>query len=379
VLGGKKPSAGHAVCAPSHFSAASHTPPLATRQTTPAFPAGCWQVALEPSQVSVVHGSPSSGHVVPAVAFTSAGHASCVPSHVSATSQTPAAGRQTNVLGCFASGHVVLAPSHTSATSHGEPFAARHVVPALPAGCWHRLLAPLHWSLVQTLPSSEQVVPDFTLASVGHASSAPSQKSVASHSPAAGRHTVLVGAFASAHVVLVPSQKSATSHGEPFATRHAVPALPAGCWHAALAPSHWSVVHTLPSSGQLVPAVVFASVVQALFVPSHLSATSHGPADGRQTNVFGSFTSLVQALLVPSQLSATSHGPADGRQTNDAGCFASAVQPLEVPSQWSSLSHGPAEARHTVDAGSLASAGHAVAVPSQRSAASHTPAAARHT
>src|SRR5206468_2571048 len=64
VLEDRKLSAGQLALVPVQFSAPSHTPAEA-RQTVPALPAGCWQILLLPSQVSVVHGLPSSEHAVP--------------------------------------------------------------------------------------------------------------------------------------------------------------------------------------------------------------------------------------------------------------------------------------------------------------------------
>src|SRR5207248_11536377 len=51
---------------------------------------------------------------------------------------------------------------------------------------------------------------------------------------------------------------------------------------------------------------------QSLLAPSQLSATSHTPAEGRQTAVL--LTSAGHAALVPVQLSATSQTPAEPRQ-----------------------------------------------------------------
>src|SRR5207253_3183803 len=62
---GRKPSQGQAVPVPSQVSASSQSP-AAARHTVPAFPAACWQSLLLPSQVSAVHGLPSSVQVVPA-------------------------------------------------------------------------------------------------------------------------------------------------------------------------------------------------------------------------------------------------------------------------------------------------------------------------
>src|SRR5206468_228421 len=156
--------------------------------------------------VSAVQGLPSSVHAVPAVCFTSLGH-------------------------------VVLVPVQVSVASHSST-AARHSAPALPAGCWHELLMPLHWSSVQGLVSAVQAVPDGFLTSDGQ-------------------------------LVLDPSQLSATSHSPPTA-RQPAPALPAGCWQVVLVPLHWSRVQGLPSSVQAAPALP-AGCWQVLFVPSHWS------------------------------------------------------------------------------------------------------------
>jgi hypothetical protein len=58
------------------------------------------------------------------------------------------------------------------------------------------------------------------------------------------------------------------------------------------------------------------------------------------------------------QVSATSHGPADGRQTKDDGRNSSSGHWAEVPVQVSATSQGPADGRHTVVAGSNRSGGH---------------------
>src|SRR5439155_634801 len=89
--------------------------------------AGCWQTALLPLQVSVVHTLPSSVQTVPFALKVSLGQ-------------------------------VLLVPVQLSATSH-SPAAARHTAPAFPAGCVHVALEPLHTSVVHALPSSVQLVP----------------------------------------------------------------------------------------------------------------------------------------------------------------------------------------------------------------------------
>src|SRR2546426_816965 len=67
---------------------------------------------------------------------------------------------------------------------------------------------------------------------------APGQVSSTSHSFVAVRHTVLADRKPLAgQAVLVPVHVSATSHG-PATARHVAPAFPAGCWQASFVPSH---------------------------------------------------------------------------------------------------------------------------------------------
>src|SRR5207249_2333202 len=159
-------------------------------------------------------------------------------------------------------GHTVLEPVQVSSTSQ-VPAAVRHTAPALPAGCWQVTFVPSHSSAVQGLPSEVHAVPLPDLASAGQLGPVPGQFSAGSHSPAEARHCVLEDANPSAgQVVLVPVHVSATSH-TPADARHTVPALPAGCWQAALVPSHWSAVHGLLSAVHAVPADFFASAGQS--------------------------------------------------------------------------------------------------------------------
>src|SRR5947207_2996979 len=225
---------------------------------------------------------------------------------------------------------MLVAPGQVSATSHSFA-AARHTVPAFPAGCVHVALVPLHTSVVQGSPSAVQAVPLGWKASVGQ-------------------------------VVLVPVQLSATSHS-PATARHSAPAFPAGCVQVLVLPSHRSRVQGLVSAVHAVPAGWLASVGQMVLVPVQLSATSHSPAAARhtappfpagcvhvaleplQTSVVHALPSSVQraeerrvgndgqAVLVPVQLSARSHSPAGARQTVTAASSASAAQlaPVSVP------------------------------------------------
>src|SRR5207249_4451828 len=157
--------------------------------------------------------------------------------------------------------------------------------------------------------------PAALMASAGQVALVPVQFSAASHRSTAARQTVLDDRKASVgQLVLVPVQVSAASQG-PAAARHTVPAFPAGCVHVALVPLHTSVVHTLPSSVQVVPLAFKASVGQTVVTPSQVSARSHSPAAARQTVPAVLMASAGQVVLVPVQVSAMSHPPAAARHT----------------------------------------------------------------
>ena len=98
---------------------------------------------------------------------------------------------------------------------------------------------------------------------------------------------------------------------------------------------------------QLVDAEAKVSAGHAPLVPVQFSATSHCPAEARQT-VLEDLKTSTHVLLVPLQWSAPSQAP-----------------PCEVPVQ-------------LVVADANASAGHAPDVPVQVSATSHWPAEPRH-
>src|SRR5207247_2790883 len=152
-------------------------------------------------------------------------------------------------------GQVVLVPVQVSAMSHPPETAARHTVPALPAGCVQATepTVPLHTSVVQTLPSSVHAVPAALTASAGQ-------------------------------VVLVPVQVSARSHSL-TAARHTAPAFPTGCVQAgeSRVPLHTSVVQGLPSSVQADPAALTASAGQVVLAPVQVSARSHSLTAARHT------------------------------------------------------------------------------------------------
>ena len=114
-------------------------------------------------------------------------------------------------------------------------------------------------------------------------------------------------------------------------------------------------------------------------VPGQVSATSHGPAAGRQiTNVDANLSSGHSAERLV-QNSATSHGPAAGRHTVVTGKSRSSGHWAERPLQVSATSQGPADGRHTVPGNWKTLGGHAAERPVQVSATSHGPAASRHT
>src|SRR5262249_12804183 len=213
VPGGVRASGGQLVAKTSQGSGRSHAR-AAARRVAPAWPAGCWHPALTPLHSSSVHGLPSDKQIDPLGFNVSGGHVVEVPSQVSATSQSPASARQT--------------------------------VPALAGGCWHRLLVPLHWSVVHGSPSDVHAAPLGRLASAGQLAALPGQFSAKSHSPAAARQTVAAEMKASAgQLLLTPLHDSAMSQ-TPAAARHTA----------------W----------------LFVSTGQVLLVPSQFSAVSHTPA-----------------------------------------------------------------------------------------------------
>ena len=140
---GSNMSVGHVLLVPVQVSSTSQAP-AAARHTVPALPAACWQASLVPLHVSVVQTLPSSVQAVPLACLASAGHVALLPVQKSSRSQSSTDGRQTVVEDWNASaGHVELVPVHVSATSQ-TPAEARHVAPALPAGCWQASAVPLH-------------------------------------------------------------------------------------------------------------------------------------------------------------------------------------------------------------------------------------------
>src|SRR5207249_6258751 len=118
--------------------------------------------------------------------------------------------------------------------------AAEHCLASFRVGFRYVTLVPSHWSSVQGFPSEVHVVPLVLFASTGHAPPAvPGQFSATSHSPAAVRHTKVLGLNPSVgQLAPVPVHTSSGSHASPEPVRHTAPAFPAGCWQATLVPSH---------------------------------------------------------------------------------------------------------------------------------------------
>jgi hypothetical protein len=243
----------------------------------------------------------------------SAGQSSFTPSQLSTTSQTPADERQTAVL--FASaGQSTPTPSQ---------FSVRSQSPAL----------------------ERQTTNAPCTLSAGQAPLEPVQFSARSHTPAEARQTVLLDRKTSTHVLAVPRQWSAAS------SSHAPPCEP---------PVHGVAAEANPSAGQSLP------------TPSQLSATSHWPAEDRQTAEL--FRSAGHPLLEPVQFSAGSHTPPEERHTVLLDLNMS-THVLAPPRQWSagSSSHAPpCEAPvHGVAAEANTFAGQLPLLPVQFSATSH--------
>src|SRR5207247_8648531 len=89
--------------------------------------------------------------------------------------------------------------------------------------------------------------------------------------------------------------------------RHRAPCVPAVCWQAPPAPSHWPSVPPWRSSVLAAPLVFFASAGHAPpAVPGQFSATSHSPPAPRHTKLLDCTTSAGQLALVPVHTSSGS-------------------------------------------------------------------------
>jgi hypothetical protein len=232
-------SGGHALLVPVQVSVTSQTP-ADERQTAPALPAGCWQKSLDPLQVSVVHGFPSSVQAVPFGSLASGGQGALVPVQFSVRSHSPPEARHTVVEDLKTSvGHVLLVPVQTSATSQ-MPAEERHGLPALPAGCCLASCVPSQVSVVHGLPSSVHAVPFDFFASAGQVAPLPVQFSVRSHSSTERRQVTVEDLNASfGHDwPAVPVQSSATSQMPADARQTKVLDWVVAGGHVALDPVH---------------------------------------------------------------------------------------------------------------------------------------------
>src|SRR5438067_1529386 len=127
-----------------------------------------------------------------------------------------------------------------------------------------------------------QCVPLEAKTSAGQAPEEPVQVSATSHWPAEARQVTVLAWKTSTQVLLVPVQWSALSVSQ---------APPCD------APVQLVALEAKPSAGQVPD------------VPVQSSATSHWPADARQTNVLA-LKASTQVLLVPVQRSAVSSSQA---------------------------------------------------------------------
>lgn len=168
-------------------------------------------------------------------------------------------------------GQAVELPVHVSAGSH-TPADGLHTTPALPAGCWHALLEPLHWSRVQGRPSLVQATPLPLTESAGQAVELPVQVSARSQSPVAARQVLPA---LPAVALQLPLLQRPTSHGLPgFGSVQVVPFALTGLLQvpdAPHTPALWhseSGVHTLTLQHRpLVQKPVLQSLLSVQFSP----------------------------------------------------------------------------------------------------------------
>src|SRR5207249_3209551 len=128
---------------------------------------------------------------------------------------------------------------------------------------------------------------------------------------------------------------------------HEAPAFPAGCWHAARVPLHWSTVHGLLSSVHAVPGGLRTSAGHVELEPVQVSAGSHTPVEARQlTPAFP--VACWQRSFVPSHLSVVQALPSSVQAVPFVFLTSVAGHVVLDPVQVSARSHSPAAARHVV-------------------------------
>src|SRR6185369_16848801 len=285
----------------------------------------CWQVP-ELSQVSSVHGFPSSVHGVPA----GAAHVSAVSSQV--LLQTPTHGVPV---------WLQVPPPHDSVPLQKTPSSQVFEL----AGCVHEMSVPSHTSVVQTLPSLVHGVLLGCTLSAAQFLVVPSQRSIASHTPALPRQTVVVGAtLSTGHVAAVPLQVSAVSQ-IPAALRQTIVAENESAGQNGAVPLQRSTASQTPFEPRqisVVPANVSAG--QLSDVPVHVSDVSQMPLAERQIDVLRELAG--HDALAPLQTSAVSQTPADSRHSVPVR-KPSTGHDLAVPLQLSLVSQTPFADRHS--------------------------------
>ena len=264
---------------------------------------------------------------------------------VSTSSQTPLDGPHTVPAGATPSGgQYMLAPSQVSAASQLPSVMPRHGVPLGFAGDGGQSgVVPVQWEFSpQGSTWTLQSCVGGAKPSGGHNLLTPLQKSGASQSLTAFRHTRVVGATASGHTGDEPSQKSSASQ----ATAEPPQAVPGG--FGALASQN-----ALP--------------------PAQNASYSHGPLAARQSALDTLNSSSGHALSSPVHVSSMSHSPPMGRQTSPAGASASAGHSGLAPVQYSGESQSPLDERQIISQTTSPSSGHSALRPSQASSTSHPP------
>src|SRR5439155_108132 len=244
-------SAGRDVLVPVHFSSTSHWPAAGRQTVRLRSKPSAGQSGPEPVQFSAASQGPVAGrHSKLLCLNASVGQLGEVPLQVSGTSQIPAGSRQTKPLGCTASaGQLLLTPSQLSGRSQAPAEARQTAV---------------------------------LLASIGQAPELPVQLSATSHWPAEARQVKLEGRKTSMQLVaLVPVQWSAASSSQ---------------------------VPPCEAPVQLADDGLKASAGQAPELPVQLSATSHCPAEPRQT-VLLDLKASTQVSVVPALRASASSSP----------------------------------------------------------------------
>jgi len=171
-----------------------------------------------------------------------------------------------------------------------------------------------------------------------------------------------------------PSHRSATSQG-PAAGRQVVP-MEKTLGQPALTASQRSSTSQGPTAARHTTPARNPSGGHEMLDPSHASDASQAPVGGRQVAPAGIRRSAGQTKLNPSHASGASHAPTDPRHATPAAAAALDGQSGLTPVHVSAASQSLVASRHT-DVGATNEGGHAVLEGEQTSGRSHTPIAAR--